>query len=314
MWPGRLSPSSRSESVTVRSHTHMRARTHTHRQKGYTAAYVWITQYSYTQTGAHTHSAPQGPPSSLLGNYLLFRVLCYKSNWSHWPPASPWVCAGNLSPVMYVYTHTHTHTHGRQLSPLWHDSLALSLPESAPSNPVPLALPAGWSQAVHSKMEIWNADTDYYHRIESSLDHHPCLGGILGRMWFNFQAATFNISFISECIYYTLSHTHTHILKVFATFLTETRTMPKRTQKSNIEISKFTRTRIKLCRKNDNFILDEDRGSPEEAFLLLTRSHRLPPQKAIAKGPSSSINDSTNWNIISCGLTLMPRQAPNNYT
>ena len=53
---------------------------------------------THSYVAAHTRS----PPSSLLGNYLLFRVLSYKSNWSYWPPANPWGCAGN--PIPHVYT------------------------------------------------------------------------------------------------------------------------------------------------------------------------------------------------------------------
>lgn len=54
----------------------------------------------------HTHSYVAArtwpPPSSLLRNYLLFRVLSYKSNWSFWPPADPGGGSGNLSPLVYT--------------------------------------------------------------------------------------------------------------------------------------------------------------------------------------------------------------------
>lgn len=54
--------------------------------------------HTYSYVAVRTWPAP----SSLLRNYLLFRVLSYKSNWSLWPPANPWGCAGNLSPRVYT--------------------------------------------------------------------------------------------------------------------------------------------------------------------------------------------------------------------
>lgn len=60
--------------------------------------------HSCIQRRTHWCSEPHAPPPppSLLRNYLLFRVLSYNSNWSHWPPANPWGCAGNLSSSVYT--------------------------------------------------------------------------------------------------------------------------------------------------------------------------------------------------------------------
>lgn len=95
----------------------------------------------------HTHmwwaACTRPPPSSLFRNYLLFKVLRYKSNWSLWPPANPWGCAGNPSSNVYTQeaaqppeqqsltlpstptTHNrHTHTD----LPLCSSALGLALP------------------------------------------------------------------------------------------------------------------------------------------------------------------------------------------
>lgn len=66
-------------------------------------AHTHTVAYSGVHTGALSLMHQATPPlPSLLRNYLLFRVLSYNSNWSHWPPANPWGCAGNLSSSVYT--------------------------------------------------------------------------------------------------------------------------------------------------------------------------------------------------------------------
>lgn len=130
----------------------LRARPHTHlwRLHVYTRTHSHIATYTHTRWGTCTRP----PPSSLLRNYLLFRVLSYKSNWSLWPPANPWGCAGNLSSNVYTQETAQPPEQQSWHSPLppQHTHTHCLFSDSACSNAVALALPAGQKGAVPWKM------------------------------------------------------------------------------------------------------------------------------------------------------------------
>ena len=124
-----------------------------------THTHTYVVTHTHTHTHSHipTHTrrwavCTRPPSSSLLRNYLLFRVLSYKSNWSLWPPANPWGCAGNLSPNVYTQeTAQPPEQHSwRSLSPPHHTDKHMNTLSSKPacSNAVDLALPAGQTGVV----------------------------------------------------------------------------------------------------------------------------------------------------------------------